>query len=99
MAKRKTKRQQHPEEIKRQAIRLLEDRGDQTAAEVAADLGVASGQLYQWRKELGAVQDRPAGLESLEDENRRLRREIAQKNKENDTLKKSIALFAREMKL
>lgn len=99
MAKRKTKRQQHPEEFKRQAIRLLEDRGGQTAAEVAADLGVAAGQLYQWRKEFGAVQQRPAGLETIEDENRRLRRDVVQKNKEIDTLKKSIALFVREMKL
>jgi transposase len=55
MAKKKTKRKQYPEEFKRQAVRLQKDRGDQTAAEVAADLGVSAGQLYQWRKELGAV--------------------------------------------
>ncbi len=99
MAKKKTKRKQYPEEFKRQAIRLLEGRDGQTVAEVAGDLGVAAGQLYQWRKELGAAGERPDGMESLEDENRRLRREISQKSKEVDTLKKSIALFAREMKL
>jgi transposase len=98
MAKKKKKRRQYPEEFKRQAVRVLESRGEQTAAEIAADLGVSAGQLYQWRKELGAVQERPAGMESAEDENLRLRREISQMKKENDTLKKSIALFVREMK-
>ena len=99
MAKKRAKRKQYPEEFKRQAIRLLEDRGEHTAAEIAAELNVAAGQLYQWRKELGAVQERPSGLESLEEENRRLRRDISQKTKEVDTLKKSIALFVREMKI
>ena len=98
MAKKKKKRRQYPEEFKRQAVRLLETRGEQTAAEIATDLGVSAGQLYQWRKELGAVQERPAGMESAEDENLRLRREVSQMKKENDTLKKSIALFVREMK-
>jgi len=99
MAKKKKKRRQYPEEFKRQAVRLLESRGDQTAAEIATELGVSAGQLYQWRKEFGAVQERPAGMETAADENLRLRREISQMKKENDTLKKSIALFVREMKL
>ena len=99
MAKKRKKRRQHPEEFRRQAVRLLESRGEQTAAEVAADLGVSSGQLYQWRKELGSVQERPAGMVTVEDENRRLRQEIGQIKKENITLKKSIALFVREMKI
>lgn len=98
MAKKKKKRRQYPEEFKRQAVRLLETRGEQTAAEIATDLGVSAGQLYQWRKELGAVQERPAGMESAEDENVQLRRDISQMKKENDILKKSIALFVREMK-
>jgi len=98
MVKKKRKRRQHAEEFRRQAVRLLESRGEQTAAEVATDLGVSAGQLYQWRKELGALQERPAGMENAEDENRRLRAEISQMKKENDTLKKSIALFVREMK-
>lgn len=97
MAKKK-KRRQYPDEFKRQAVRLLESRGEQTAAEVATDLGVSAGQVYQWRKELGARQERPAGMESTEDENLRLRREVSQLKKEKDTLKKSIALFVKEMK-
>lgn len=99
MAKKKKKRRQYSEEFKRQAVRLLESRGEQTAADIATDLGVSAGQLYQWRKELGAVQERPAGMESVGDENLRLRRDISQMKKENDILKKSIALFVREMKL
>lgn len=98
MAKKKKKRRQYPEEFKRQAVGLLEARGEQTAAEIATDLGVSAGQLYQWRKALGAVQERPPGMDSAADENLRLRRELSQIKKENDTLKKSIALFAREMK-
>ena len=38
-------------------------------------------------------------MESAADENVRFRREIGQMKRENDTLKKSIALFVREMKI
>ena len=86
MTKKKKKRRQYPEEFKRQAVRLLESRGEQTAAEIATDLGVSAGQLYQWRKEQGAMQERPAGMESAGDENLRLRRELSQIKKENDPL-------------
>jgi len=54
--------------------------------------------LYQWRKQLGA-EPQPALGESYEDEARRLRKEISQIKKENLTLKKSIALFVRDMDL
>lgn len=97
MGKKKKVNRSHSEEFKREAVGLLESRGERTAAEVAASLGVQSGQLYQWRKELGS-QARPAELESLEEENRRLRLQNSQQNKEIDTLKKSVALFARDLR-
>ena len=38
-----TKRKRHPEEFKREAVRLLEERGDRPAREVAEGLGVTRG--------------------------------------------------------
>jgi transposase-like protein len=99
MAKKKRTNRRYTEEFKREAIRLLENRGDSTGAEIAASLGIAPSILYQWRKQLGVEPARSAHGESLEDEAQRLRREISQMRKENLILKKSIALFVREMDL
>lgn len=97
MGKEKKRNRSHSDEFKRESVGLLESRGDRTAAAVAASLGVQPGQLYQWKKEFGA-QPRPGGMESVEEENRRLRLQNSQLSKENDTLKKSVALFARDLK-
>ena len=99
MAKRKKSKKRHTEEFKREAIRLLETRGDATGAEIAASLGIAPSIIYQWRKQLGVVMERGASSEGQEDELRRQRLEITQLKKENLTLKKSIALFVKEMDL
>ena len=72
MGKKKKRNRSHSDEFKREAVGLLESRGERTAAAVAASLGVQPGQLYQWKKEFG-VQSRPTGMESVEEENRRLR--------------------------
>ncbi len=98
MAKRKKKNKHYTDEFKREAIGLLATRGDSTVEEIASSLGVFPSMLYQWRKQFGSEREQPIG-ESYEDEARRLRREISQIKKENMTLKKSIALFVRDMDL
>ena len=98
MAKRKKKRT-YSDEFKREALRLLENRGDSTVAEVATSIGVKSSQLYEWKRALGDTPSGPRDGESMEQEIERLRRENAQLRKESDTLKKSIALFAKDLKL
>lgn len=47
------KRKGHSEEFKREAVRLLEKRGDRSAKDVADAIGVAESQLFEWRKKYG----------------------------------------------
>lgn len=99
MAKKKRTTKRYTEEFKLEAIRLLENRGDSTAAEIAASLGLAPSILYQWRKQLGSVPERLLDNASLEEESRRQKQEISRLRRENLTLKKSIALFAKDLDL
>ena len=99
MAKRKKKQRYHSEEFKREAVRLLATRGDSTAADIAESLGVSAPLLYRWRKLYGENPPRAAPALDLEAQLAKQRRDNAQLRKENLTLKKSIALFVREMDL
>lgn len=93
------KRHKRPEEFKREAVRLLETRGERTVADVAASLGVAENLLHAWRKKYGSAAEqvrRERGGETPEEELKRLRRENQQLKQERDVLKKSVAVFARD---
>ena len=97
--KSKKKRKKHPEEFKREAVRLLEGRGERTVADVAASLGVAENLLHSWKRKYGAAAEherRERGGETPEEELKRLRRENAQLKQEREVLKKSVAFFARD---
>lgn len=99
MAKRKKKQKTHSEEFKREAVRLFATRGNSTGADIAESLGISVPLLYRWRKLYGENQPRAASALDLEAQLAKQRRDIAQLRKENLTLKKSIALFVREMDL
>jgi transposase len=95
----KRKRNNRTEAFKREAVRLLENRGERTVADIAASLGVAENLLHAWKRKLGSAAEqvrRERGGETPEDELKRLRRENAQLKQERDVLKKSIAVFARD---
>ena len=95
----KKKRKKHAEEFKREAVRLLEGRGERTIADVAAGLGVAENLLHAWKKAYGSAADqvrKERGGETPEEELKRLRREVTQLRQERDVLKKSVAVFARD---
>jgi transposase len=97
--KAKRKRKKHPEEFKREAVRLMEARGERSVADVAAGLGVAENLLHAWKRKLGSAAEqvrRERGGETPEEELKRLRREVTQLKQERDVLKKSIAVFARD---
>jgi transposase len=96
--KTKKKRKKHPEEFKREAVRLLETRGERTVADVAAGLGVPESMLHAWKRKYGAAAQirQERGGETAEEELKRLRRENAQLKQEREVLKKSVAFFARE---
>jgi transposase len=88
--KTKRKRKRHAEEFKREAIRLLEGRGERTVADVAASLGVAENQLHAWKKKYGGAAEqvgKERGGETAEEELKRLRRENAQLRQEREVLK------------
>ena len=67
-----------------------------TNSGVARALGLDASVLLRWVRE---AEDRPvaAGTESLEDEVRRLRREVETLRMERDFAKKAAAYFAREI--
>jgi transposase len=97
--KSKKKRKKHPEEFKREAVRLLEGRGERTVTDVAASLGVAENLLHAWKRKFGGAAEqvrRERGGETPDDELKRLRRENAQLKQEREVLKKSVAFFARD---
>ena len=47
------KRKRYTKEFKLEAVRMLEA-GDRTGQQIEHDLGIGSGQVYKWRKELAA---------------------------------------------
>jgi len=87
------------EEYKLDAVRRVEA-GDRPVAEVAKELGLSASLLQSWRRKyrdrekLGG--NHPAV--SLEEENRRLRRENAMLREDREILKKASTFFAKELR-
>ena len=68
-------------------------------AEVARQLGINTETLRNWRRkarEGGGTEGEHATVPSLEEENRRLRRENARLLEEREILKKATAFFAKD---
>ncbi|SRR5258706_15272911 len=88
-------------DFKLEAVRLSES-NEKTVAQIARDLGIPERVLYRWRRELRELRERPEqafpgkGHQSeLEEENRRLRRELELLKQEREILKKAVAIFSR----
>ena len=99
MARRKTK--SYPESFRREAVRLA-DQPDRTAADVARELGIHVGQIYNWRTQFNklskgqfTVADGTNYSQEEKAEIRRLKKEIAELKQERDFLKKATAYFAK----
>jgi transposase len=92
------KRKYHTEQFKRDAVRMMRNRGQRTVAQVADDLGVKANQLHRWaaKYEQEAVAKRNDAGETLEEENRRLRKENERLRMEKTILKKAAAFFAKD---
>jgi transposase len=91
-------RKQYTDEFKRDAVRMMRERGTRTVAQVADDLGVTTNLLHQWARKFDtdAVAKRNAEGETLEQEVRRLRKENERLRMEKTILKKAAAFFARD---
>lgn len=91
-------RKQYTDEFKLNAVRMMRDRGTRTVAQVADDLGVAPNLLHRWGKKFDkdAVAKRNAEGETVDQEVRRLRKEVEQLRMEKAILKKAAAFFAKD---
>src|ERR1700687_5213717 len=87
------------QEFKREAVRLAQTSG-KPITQVAHELGISDSAIHQWRKELaehGPEAFPGSGHQtSLEEENRRLKRELEIARQERDILKKVVSIFSRE---
>lgn len=93
--------QVYAREFKQEAVRLAQTSG-KPIAQVARELGISDTSIHQWRKELaehGQEAFPGSGHQTkLEEENRRLKRELERVQQERDILKKVVSIFSRESK-
>jgi transposase len=87
--------------FKEEAVRLAQTSG-KPITQVARELGISDTSIHQWRKEQ-AQHGKEAfpGSEhqtALEEENRRLKRELERVQQEREILKKVLSIFSRESK-
>jgi transposase len=97
------KRRAFTREFKIEAVRLVES-GNKPLTQVARELGIRADLLYSWKRRLregSSVEDVFPGNGALSpeaEENRRLKRRLAEVEQERDFLKKAAAYFAKESK-
>jgi len=89
-------RNQYDEEFKKNALKLRYA-SSKTIREIAEDLGIAEGILYNWRKKYTARGDKTP-MATMEEESKSLRLENAELKMERDMLKKAAAYFAKHQK-
>jgi transposase len=85
-------------EFKQEAVRLAQTSG-RSLTQLARELGISDSALYTWRKQLAEEGEQAfagKGHQSeLEEENRRLRREVEVLKQEREVLKKPFACLRR----
>jgi transposase len=89
-------RRQYDEEFKKNAVKLSYA-SPRTVKELAEDLGIHENLLYNWRRKYTADGDKTK-YATLEEENRDLKRQLAETRIERDMLKKAAAYFAKHQK-
>lgn len=95
---REQQRKRYDSEFKHNAVRLA-DSSEKSDSAVERELGVYQGSIRSWRKALqeDSVEAFPGTghMKPLEEENRRLRRELEDVRQERDILKKAVAIFSK----
>jgi transposase len=94
-------RKTYSREFKREAVRLITERG-YSIAEASRNLGIEYSVLRRWKRQLA---DDPQNafpgkgrLKAADQELRQLQRELERVKEERDILKKALAYFAEEQK-
>jgi transposase len=86
------RRTRYDEEFKKNAVQLSYA-SSRPVREVAEDLGISEALLYRWRKKFTKDGDKTP-FATLEEENRNLRKQLAESRIEADMLRKATAYFA-----
>jgi len=98
MARKKTNA--YSESFRKEAVRLA-DQPDRTATDVARELGIHVGQIYNWRTQFNKLSK--GQFTAVEGTNysvaekaeiRKLKKEVAKLKEERDFLKKATAYFS-----
>jgi len=99
MTRKRTK--SYPESFRREAVRLADQPG-RTATDVARELGIHPGQIYNWRTQFNKLSKKQFtvadGTNYSKEETaeiRKLKKRIAELEQERDFLKKATAYFAK----
>ena len=79
------------DEFKREAVRLVKDRGSKTITAIARDLGITSSTLHTWKNKSVEM---PGGEIVTNSEISALKRKLADVTMERDILKKAVAIFS-----
>jgi transposase len=94
------RRKKYDAAFRREAVRLASEPG-MTGKAVERDLGLYHGAISHWRRELAEDPEHAfpgkGRLKPLEEENRRLRLELARVKREREILKKAAAYFSKDV--
>ena len=82
--------------FKEEAVKLIVDRG-RTPSMVAKELGINVTMLGRWKREYLTGKGFPGKghIPKVDEENHRLRKELADVKMERDILKKAVGIFSR----
>ena len=87
----------YTQQFKHEAVRFVQSCG-KSIAQVAREVGISDSSIHQWRKELAEHGEEAfpgSGHQTaLEEENRRLKRELERTRQECDILKKTVSIFS-----
>lgn len=84
------------EAFKRHAVALMD--GGRPVTQIARELDVNAGMLYQWKKKftepIKTTAPAPSDLDSLQDENRLLKMELERMRRREEILKKTLGILS-----
>jgi len=90
------KHKRYDEQFKRQAVELWLS-GSKSVQQIAAELGISDQSLKKWKQKLASLPATGPGQRSaqqLEEENRRLKRELLHVSRQRDILKKTLGILS-----